>query len=284
MERFARFVQEHWVGFLVGGIAAALSLFATLWQVFTHDTVPEVWARQGIVIEWLRIVAVVAALLLASGFFAFASSIRKLSRRPVIHVGGGVVPPPPVPPQEMVDKLIAQKSAPAPGPLKLIVQQPPPPPPTQLQPAPVPDSHFTIKLRLKKDHYFIWLRNEEDDEKKDYAIWVVGAEYYSPDLQKGQGGYVRWREVGLYQLKEPDRPNSLLYDNPKWFEFIRVRERALVALTKNAVFQLRPTRHRFAVEFRWKTYVSKYTIELDVKDVEGRTEIEVLSASTIDQA
>jgi hypothetical protein len=61
--------------------------FAAIWSVFSKDTVPDFLARRGVVIEWLRVAAILAVIFLAVAWCVLAHALRRISKQPVIHVG-----------------------------------------------------------------------------------------------------------------------------------------------------------------------------------------------------
>ena len=70
-----------------------------------------------------------------------------------------------------------------------------------------------------------------------------------------------------------------MYDKPHWFELIRVgSECAIVDPKRGKRFELRETRHRFQLEFRWNDRVSGWPLEVDVVTDSKGPRIKVVSA------
>lgn len=167
------------------------------------------------------------------------------------------------------------------GPLEFRVPQPSPPPapPPAEEPKSVPGGEFRLEPRERNRALYFWLWNEKVEDKRNYSILIRGAEYYSPQLEGGRGGFVPWREVSgrdiTLKVNGSDNSGVLVYDRPRLFEFIRHDGTLLV---DPIAHKLRPTKHRFKIEFRWEGYASAWWVEIEVKRGNG----ERLVASFVD--
>lgn len=79
--------REHPVVWGVGALFTTIVGFAAIWSVFSRDTVPDFLEKRGVVIEWLRVCAILAVTFLALAYVVLARSLYKMSRQPVIAVG-----------------------------------------------------------------------------------------------------------------------------------------------------------------------------------------------------